>query len=133
MTFFKATPDQWANAGSCVRELRARVEALERTQHTHPEQPDAEPAPPEATGESEYSDQEWQEIQRWQKLDDRSPAPPTGEPPEEISGMELCRIWNDSKDPGEQSVNAMRRIYRAGWDAAMAAIANHTTQGGNNG
>jgi len=35
---------------ACVLELRAKVEALEAAQHTHPEQPDAPPGPAPAVG-----------------------------------------------------------------------------------
>ena len=35
---------------SCLLDLRARVEALEAAQHTHPEQPDAPPGPAPAGG-----------------------------------------------------------------------------------
>lgn len=53
---YKADPALWDAAErfgrntmdmvNCLLELRARVEALEATQHTHPEQPDADPAAP---------------------------------------------------------------------------------------
>jgi hypothetical protein len=75
MSEHKATPEQWA-------ELRAKVEALEAAQRPLVFTAD-EVAPivtsaaraPASPGESEYTDAEWAEIQRWGKTDDSSPAP----------------------------------------------------------
>jgi hypothetical protein len=63
MSEHKATPEQWEVVGlcqeegkipwptaTCLLELRARVEALEATQHTHPELPDADPTAPAPAG-----------------------------------------------------------------------------------
>jgi hypothetical protein len=55
-----ATQEQWevmkewaehmSPIGATLLELRAKVEALEAAQHTHPEQPDAPPGPAPAGG-----------------------------------------------------------------------------------
>jgi hypothetical protein len=92
MSEHKATPEQWGRLEQrklvgndlvpAVLELRARVEALEAAQRPLVFTAD-EVAPivtsaaraPASPGESEYTDAEWAEIQRWGKTDDSSPAP----------------------------------------------------------
>jgi hypothetical protein len=102
----KATPKQWrdceetaarwddATAFHCLLELRDRLAAAE---------------------------------QRIQQLEDNHPAKPDSaasaiEPPE-LSNEEAFDLW---LGPGEDELGipATRRIHRAGWDAAMAAMAN---------
>jgi hypothetical protein len=124
---YKATPEQWsavegvAKIGSAdcaaILELRARVEALEEAQRPRvftadevaPIVVSAAPAP---ARESVYTDAEWAaiqqwKIQRWNKINDSSPAPaPAG------SLVERVRNAISSEyDPKDYC-----------WDEARAAI-----------
>jgi len=126
----KASPEQWAQIeryaatdlnddyAACLLDIRARVEALEDAENYRQQDQDAEraaePAPADA-GDSEYTDAEWAEIQRWTKINDTTPAP-AGSLVDRVAGAISTGRHSDAR-AAIREVAAWLREQRAYYDS----------------
>lgn len=139
---YRATPEQWGDVeqmsaawpsallGPCILELRARVEALEAAQQQQLTPADDAPQTlhtialgmVDSLGRSFNLLPEICDTLRRAIREPMGAAPRLAIKPPELIDSEATVLWMSAQYP-ESSANMTRRIHRAGWDAAMAAVA----------
>jgi len=129
----RATPEQWDDAGAfasdtraCLLELRARIEALEATQHAHLDTSRLSETVRERIRQELSSPAAWQPLKIATETTYGTapivvPSSPAGSLVERVAtDTELCQVYNDGPEHGFGP--AIRAVYDLGRKHGAAPI-----------